>query len=1033
MIDDISKDLQAYFGFSKFRPGQVEAIQSLLDGQHTLVVMPTGSGKSLIYQFTAMHLPGITLVISPLIALMKDQVDSLARRNISATFINSSLANNEQNQRLIGVSAGQYRLLYIAPERLRSDQFMSALQNQQVSLLAVDEAHCISEWGHDFRPDYLHLAQFRTALGNPLIVALTATATPQVQNDIIRLLGLTEAQRIVTGFNRPNLKFVVQTITSLPDKLKTLQQLLCGDNGSPAIIYTGTRRDAEEVAEFTSTVIGIKTRHYHAGLTVEERTYIQNIFMAGDLPLVASTNAFGMGIDRPDVRQVIHYSLPGSIEAYYQEAGRAGRDGLPANAVLLYSSEDRALQEWFIANSVVTVEDLRVLFDSIEHAIQWQNTTTIDDISVLTGLPEIKVRVGLSELERAGLIEHLGDQGLRMRLRLNDWKTSDVIAMTDKLKLHQEHRKKQLSSMISYAETNACRRLVLLKYFGDPGSIEAEDCCDNCSVKVSTPATSNNDVSTLSQAERASLIVLDTVRRLKQGVGRGKIAQILRGSKAQDILRYGYSSNIYYGKLAVFRQAELEEMIDQLLEMGYLKAIGGKYPVLRLTPKGEIAIHNKIAILLNMQGKSLARSFGIKKIEQPVRKKNNITDIILNCVKALPGELPRSGIAKLLVGSDSERVGRFRSHAFFNRLAGYHRHEVLKEVDRLLNDDLLAQDKAGYIIPGKTSNTNPIPIDIDIKYVVALGDSKESSAVTELVGYLRNPNGNIRRLAASALGKIQDKRAVKPLIKMLENEEKPQVRQYAVKALGKIGDASAIPLLESITKEYQEKEYTRVAAKNAIVSIKSLQIPRPSTEDKVFQAPDQSAEDDVSAFLSRPHPRQLPGPWRAGWALGFHSQFQGANWNRSGIGELAYRLKYQGDLSVLPALVDQAAILIADHPDLAQVDAIVPVPPSTPRPHDPVSSFAQVLAERFGLALLPIVVKVKQTSPQKELHALAQKRANVAGAFGLESSVKGKRLLVVDDLFDSGATLEEINRLLRRHGAIQVCVLTLTRTIHSDA
>jgi ATP-dependent DNA helicase RecQ len=231
--------------YRSFRLGQAEAIQSLLDGQHTLVVMPTGSGKSLIYQLAAMHLPGITLVISPLIALMKDQVDSLERRSIPATFINSSLPTNEQNQRLKGVATGKYRLIYVAPERLRSDQFMNALQKQEVSLLAVDEAHCISEWGHDFRPDYLHIAHFRAALGSPLTAALTATATPQVQNDIVRLLGLAEAKRIVTGFNRPNLAFEVQTIVDLPSRLSEILQIK-----TMVRSFTPARRDAEEIAEF---------------------------------------------------------------------------------------------------------------------------------------------------------------------------------------------------------------------------------------------------------------------------------------------------------------------------------------------------------------------------------------------------------------------------------------------------------------------------------------------------------------------------------------------------------------------------------------------------------------------------------------------------------------------------------------------------------------------------------------------------------------------------------------------------------------
>ena len=490
MSVDISSSLEKNFGFSGFRPGQAEAIQSLLKGEHTLVVMPTGSGKSLIYQLVALHLPGITLVISPLIALMKDQVDSLDRRSIPVTFINSTLTGGEQNRRLQGLGSGSYRIIYIAPERLHNTQFLNALKLQRVSLLAVDEAHCISEWGHDFRPDYLHIDQFRATLGNPLTVALTATATPQVQDDIARQIKLSPIHRVVTGFNRPNLALEVHYISDPASRLKALQDLVKNHVDGAAIIYTGTRRDAEEVAEFVNTVIGIKTRHYHAGLLTEERTRIQDEFMAGDLSVIAATNAFGMGIDRPDVRQVIHYSLPGSLEAYYQEAGRAGRDDLPVRAVLLYSPDDRALQEWFIENSNLTAEDLHLLYDALRPASDKQEPVTIDNISTLTGMQEVKARVGMAALESANALERQGDEGIWVRFKLLEWKARDINSFIQRHKQHQAHRKKQLEYMVAYAESNACRRRIILNHFGDMGTAEAPICCDNCQVHqpASAPA-----------------------------------------------------------------------------------------------------------------------------------------------------------------------------------------------------------------------------------------------------------------------------------------------------------------------------------------------------------------------------------------------------------------------------------------------------------------------------------------------------------------------------------------------------------------
>jgi len=926
MDTDLVSSLHFHFGFTSFRPGQAAAVQSLLDGQHTLVVMPTGSGKSLVFQLAALLLPGVTLVISPLIALMKDQVDSLERRGISATFINSALTSGEQNRRLKYFITGKYRLVYIAPERLRSAQFLEALQSQNISLLAVDEAHCISEWGHDFRPDYLHIAQFRNALGNPLTAALTATATPQVQNDIARLLGLSQIQRVVTGFNRPNLALEVRYIPNLPARLKALQDLLSNQEDGATIIYTGTRRDAEEVGEFVSTVVGIHAQHYHAGLPTEERTRIQDAFMAGDLSIVTATNAFGMGIDRPDVRQVIHYSLPGSLEAYYQEAGRAGRDELPAKAVLLYSPEDRALQEWFIENSAIAVEDLRLLYDALRPASDKQEAITIDDLSCLTGLQEVKVRVGLAELERAGALEHQGDKGLRMRVKLHGWKTPEIQAVTERLKQHQAHRRAQLEHMIAYAESNTCRRSIILKHFGDIGPTEAEVCCDNCQARQ--PAlTAANDVSELTQSERAALIVLDTVRRLPRGVGSEKIAQILKGSKAKDILQFGYDKNTYYGRLAVFSLAELKQMVDQLLEMRCLKVIGGEYPVLRLTPQGEAAIRDKTVIPMKLPRQVAKQAIERKKAERQAGGTLEYTAHLLS------------------EGLSVEQIA----------------------VQRGLSPNTIYSHAAKLITAGR----------VTIEIVVSEDE---------------------RQMIEAAIRKVGSMEYLTPIKALLPDEI-----DYGV--------------IRCVVEGWKRKQEWNAGSASEAIPLHPVSPP----------------EDLVAAFLSRPHPRHLYGPWDAGWALGFHSQFTGADWARSEAGELAYRLKYQGDLSVLPALVEQATTLIADHPELAQVDAVVPVPPSTLRLNDPVSSFAKALAQRLGLGFLPVLSKSRQTTPQKEMHTLAQKRVNVAGAFDLKSPIKGKRLLVIDDLFDSGATLEEIYRFLRRSGAAGVFVLTLTRTIHSDA
>jgi ATP-dependent DNA helicase RecQ len=929
MRANITATLNTRFGLEAFWPGQAEAIQNLLAGQHTLVVMPTGAGKSLVYQLASLHRPGLTLVISPLIALMQDQVTSMTSLGIPATYVNSTLPASQQNHRLRAMAAGDFELVYVAPERLRSVPFQEALSQVEVGLLAVDEAHCISQWGHDFRPDYRHIAEARPMMDNPVTVALTATATPKVQDDIVQALDLTSVQRIVTGFNRPNLTFAVRHMADPTVKLGALHDLLINLADGAAIVYVGTRRDAEEVAEFLRDVVNLEAAYYHAGLDADTRYRLQEAFLNGRQSVMVATNAFGMGIDRPDVRLVVHYAMPGTLEAYYQEAGRAGRDGEPAQAVLLYAPQDRALQEWFIETSTLTRSELRTLYESVHAANGVDVWTTASELSFSSNLPSVRIKVGLAQLEAAGALERLGDKGMRMLLRRGEWDEAAIKATFARSEQYRRHRQAQLAQVIAYAESDACRRCILLAHFGDRGSAEAIRCCDNCLATVPEPvAIISEDVTQLSRAERTALIILDTLRNLSWNIGRAKLAQILQGSQAKEIKQFDYDQNPYYGRLSVFTQKEIRKLIGQLIEQSYLKTVGGSYPVLSLTPQGEAA---------------------------------------LQACTAIPLRLP---------------------------------HQVRKKDF----SELSATDRT--------------------RRVFQLGEAGSPSALPELIAALEDPNGNVRRLAASALGKIGDARAVTPLLTLLAQEQKPQVRQYAVKALGKIGDPRARPVLQEIAARENERDYTRKAARNALGRLKP--VPRDI-------APQPTAEDEITAFLARPHPRLLVGSWDAGWALDFHSRFTGADWDRSQIGELAFRFKYRQDRTVLPTLVEHLLALCTAHPRLTDVDALVPVPPSKPRAFDPVRVLADALGTRLDQPVWPVLAKTRLSAPQKELRTLAQKKANVAGAFVLQSQVRGKRLLVLDDLYDSGATLEEVTRVLRRGGAVRVYVLTLTRTIHADA
>ena len=345
-LDRARQELTRYWGYPDFRPGQDQAIRNVLSGGDSLTIMPTGGGKSLCYQVPALLLPGVTLVVSPLISLMKDQVDNLEAAGVPATFVNSTLGAAEMNARLDAARRGDVKLLYVAPERFDAEGFRRRLADIPVSLLAVDEAHCVSEWGHDFRPSYLRLGEVRTLLGGPPVAALTATATPEVRDDIVRQLRLRDAAVLVTGFDRRNLVWHVLQAKSDSEKDRLLLKLLKGRDGS-AIVYASTRKAVDAL---TALLNGVGTRAvgYHAGLPDRDRKRIQDEFMSGKVRVVVATNAFGMGIDKPDVRVVIHYNLPGNLEAYYQEAGRAGRDGGPSDCVLLHAFRDKFTHEYFI-------------------------------------------------------------------------------------------------------------------------------------------------------------------------------------------------------------------------------------------------------------------------------------------------------------------------------------------------------------------------------------------------------------------------------------------------------------------------------------------------------------------------------------------------------------------------------------------------------------------------------------------------------------------------------------------------------------
>ncbi|MFI6441704.1 RecQ family ATP-dependent DNA helicase [Streptomyces sp. NPDC050759] len=514
--DRLARTAGDVFGWSELRPGQLTAMEAVMQGRDTLVVMPTGAGKSAVYQVPGLLLPGPTVVVSPLISLQRDQIAGLLRHDdaLDAVAVNSAQAAGEAAASWDDVRHGAAEFLFLSPEQLAKDEVVERLARAAPSLFVVDEAQCVAAWGHDFRPDYLRLAQAAQRMGRPTVLALTATAAPPVREEIVERLGMEDPALVVAGFDRPNIALEVRRFLDDTEKRRVVVERAAAEP-KPGIVYTATRRDAEAYADDLAA-LGLSAAAYHAGLTAGERSRVHDAFLAGETDVVVATSAFGMGIDKEDVRFVLHASVPGSLDAYYQEIGRAGRDGGPALAVLHYRPQDSGLQRLFATRA----PDEETLGAVAERIHERDAPAEPDDIRKETDLSRRRVTAAVNLLEQSGAVRTEDDGRIRA---VPGTRAEDAAARAaEEARSRSRLEQSRLAMMLGYAETTGCRRRFLLGYFGEPYDAPC-GACDVCTSPSSgdTVVEGVGDASekSVSQAAAVAYPAGTRVRHTEWGVG----------------------------------------------------------------------------------------------------------------------------------------------------------------------------------------------------------------------------------------------------------------------------------------------------------------------------------------------------------------------------------------------------------------------------------------------------------------------------------------------------------------------------------